>query len=206
MTDCENAIQGQVRGLGDWVLVPCVPTDAMLRAAQSAWLNDPLRSTTTTTITMWAAMLAAAPAPGADDVTTKTELLPLPEGNVAHLIAAQVAENEALRAEVKRLQKVVRPKREDECLTLDDWRVRAYYLEENWSRCSRACAIEQDKREKAEARAKQLAEVLSKILENEASDWKAAEEFGGYVLDDELREEARAALEKEKALFLFRQE
>lgn len=107
MTDCENAIQGQVRGLGDWVLVPCVPTDAMLRAAQSAWLNDPMRSTTTTTITMWASMLAAAPAtpaPGADDVTTKTELLPLPSGNVAHLIAAQVAEIEALRAEVKRLR------------------------------------------------------------------------------------------------------
>jgi len=57
MTDCENAIQGQVRGLGDWVLVPRVPTDAMLRAAQGAWLNDPLRRTTT----MWAAMLAAAP-------------------------------------------------------------------------------------------------------------------------------------------------
>lgn len=57
MADCENAIQGQVRGLGDWVLVPRVPTDAMLRAAQGAWLNDPLRRTTT----MWAAMLAAAP-------------------------------------------------------------------------------------------------------------------------------------------------
>ena|SRR5690606_19686971 len=39
-----------------------------------------------------------------------------------------------------------------------------------------------------------LREALSRILENEASDWKAAEEFGGYVLDDELREEARAAL------------
>ena len=47
------------------------------------------------------------------------------------------------------------------------------------------------------ARAERLAEVLSKILENEASDWKVAEEFGGYVLDDELREEARAALAKE---------
>lgn len=110
MTDCENAIQGQVRGLGDWVLVPCVPTDSMLRAAQSAWLNDPMRSTTTTTITMWAAMLAAAPAapaPGADDVTTKTELLPLPGGNVAHLIATQVAEIEALRAEVAALRKAI---------------------------------------------------------------------------------------------------
>lgn len=72
MTDCTNAIQGQVRGLGDWVLVPRVPTDAMLRAAKSAWLNAPLRSTTT----MWAAMLAAAlatPAPGADDVSIKDD-------------------------------------------------------------------------------------------------------------------------------------
>jgi hypothetical protein len=42
-----------------------------------------------------------------------------------------------------------------------------------------------------------LREVLGRILENEASDWKAAEEFGGYVLDDELREEARAALGQE---------
>lgn len=57
MTDCENVIQEQVRGLGDWVLVPRVPTDAMLRAAQSAWLDDTLRRTTT----MWRAMLAAAP-------------------------------------------------------------------------------------------------------------------------------------------------
>jgi len=39
-----------------------------------------------------------------------------------------------------------------------------------------------------------LREALGRILENEASDYKAAEEFGGYVLDDELREEARAAL------------
>jgi hypothetical protein len=43
-----------------------------------------------------------------------------------------------------------------------------------------------------------LREVLGRILENEASDSKAAEEFGGYVLDDELREEARAALKQEE--------
>ncbi len=42
-----------------------------------------------------------------------------------------------------------------------------------------------------------LRKALGRILENEASDWKAAEEFGGYVLDDELREEARAALGQE---------
>src|SRR5690606_21195099 len=42
-----------------------------------------------------------------------------------------------------------------------------------------------------------LREALGRILENEASDWKFAEEFGGYVLDDELREEARAVLRRE---------
>lgn len=36
-------------------LVPIEPTDAMLKAAQKEWLNDPLRRTTT----MWKAMLAA---------------------------------------------------------------------------------------------------------------------------------------------------
>lgn len=40
-----------------WVKVPRIPTDAMLRAAQRAWLNDPLRRTTS----MWQAMLEAAP-------------------------------------------------------------------------------------------------------------------------------------------------
>lgn len=40
-----------------WKLVPVQPTDAMLRAAQSAWLDDTLRRTTT----MWSAMLYAAP-------------------------------------------------------------------------------------------------------------------------------------------------
>lgn len=41
-----------------------------------------------------------------------------------------------------------------------------------------------------------LRAALVRILENEAPDRKAAEELGGYVLDDELREEARAAIEK----------
>lgn len=36
-------------------LVPIEPTDAMLKAAQKEWLNDPLRRTTT----MWKAVLAA---------------------------------------------------------------------------------------------------------------------------------------------------
>ena len=42
-------------------------------------------------------------------MTTKTDLLPLPSGNVAHLIAAQSAEIEALRAEVEKLQRAVPP-------------------------------------------------------------------------------------------------
>jgi len=91
-------------------------------------------------------------------------LLPLPEGNVARLIAAQDAEIEALRAEVERLREIVRPKREEECMTLDHWRMRAYDLEANWSRCSRACAIEQDKREQAEARAERLREALMELI------------------------------------------
>src|SRR5690606_38232340 len=55
--------------------------------------------------------------------------------------------------------------REDECLTLDHWRMRAYALEANWSRCSHACAIEQTKREQAEARAEALAEALRDVSE-----------------------------------------
>lgn len=41
-----------------------------------------------------------------------------------------------------------------------------------------------------------LRAALGRILENEAPDRKAAEELGGYVLNDELREEARAAIAK----------
>lgn len=42
-----------------WNLVPTRPTDDMLKAAQRAWLADPLRQTST----LWTAMLAAAPQP-----------------------------------------------------------------------------------------------------------------------------------------------
>src|SRR5690606_20464818 len=123
-------------------------------------------------------------APGADDVTAEADLLPLPPlhiapgvepvdyPNVAQAlmdyaranVAPLQAEIEALRAEVERLQEVVRPKREDECLTLDHWRMRAYALEANWARCSHACAIEQTKREQAEAHAERLAEALRGVL------------------------------------------
>ena len=48
-------------------------------------------------------------------------------------------------------------------MTLDHWRMRAYDLEANWSRCSRACADEQTKRIKAEARAERLKEALADI-------------------------------------------
>ena len=47
-------------------------------------------------------------------------------------------------------------------------------------------------------RTEQLAKVLRKILENEAPSQEVAEKYGGYVLDNALRKEARAALEKEK--------
>src|SRR5690606_8278968 len=72
-----------------------------------------------------------------------------------------------LRAEIERLRGNVRPRREDECLTLNHWRMRAYDLERNWARCSHACAVEQAKREQAEALAERLrAEVerLNRIL------------------------------------------
>lgn len=45
------------------------------------------------------------------------------------------------------MQAQLRPKREDECLTLDDWRFRAMDLEANWSRCSQACARVQGERD-----------------------------------------------------------
>ena len=88
-----------------------------------------------------------------------------------------IAEIEALRAEVERLQEIVRPRREDECLTLDHWRMRAYDLEANWSRCSRACAGEQTKREQAEARAERLAEALREAKETMLSQvkWEACD-------------------------------
>jgi hypothetical protein len=93
------------------------------------------------------------------------EMLAL-DAYAAGYAAAQkpAAVDEALRAEVERLQEIVSPKREDECLTLDHWRMRAYDLEENWSRCSHACAGEQTKREQAEARAERLAEALRGLL------------------------------------------
>jgi hypothetical protein len=142
-------------------------------------------------------------------VSAETDLLPLPmpkgdvadggidwtddemqayaRANVAHATAPLQAEIEALRAEVDRLQEIVRPKREDECLTLDHWRMRAYYLEENWSRCSHACAGEQTKREQAEARAERLAEVLNlMVTTHDEGGWPTA----AIVI-------ARAALEQE---------
>ena len=41
-------------------------------------------------------------------MTAKTELSPLPSGNVARLITAQTAEIEALRAEVERLREALK--------------------------------------------------------------------------------------------------
>lgn len=70
------------------------------------------------------------------------------------------AEVGALRAEVERLRAAVRPRRGDECMTLEHWRVRAYNLEASWANASRACALQQDKREQAERLAERLAEAL----------------------------------------------
>ena len=104
-----------------------------------------------------------------------------------------VGQIEALRAEVERLQEAVRPRREDECLTLDHWRIRAYHLEENWSRCSRACAIEQGKREKAEARAAKLESALRLALK-----WAEALPSGEPLHNESTADlaAARAALVK----------
>ena len=158
----------------------------------------------------------AAPAPGADDVTTEADLLPLPEGEASSFGNYKVHDNEAMieyaRANVARNRAVLRA--ENEALREEVERLRtdgasavrwapgsAYWSEvlvELFGPDARKGidALETRWRKELE-RAERLAEVLSKILENEASDWKAAEEFGGYVLDDELREEARAALSKE---------
>lgn len=42
-----------------------------------------------------------------------------------------------------------------------------------------------------------LREALGRILENEAPSQSVAAEYGGYVLDNDLRKEARAALAQE---------
>lgn len=82
LTDAAAILRDLMRGLGDWVLVPRVPTDAMLRAAQGAWLNDPLRRTTT----MWAAMLAAAPQqPAATSETVNVIGMPEFDGLLDHI-------------------------------------------------------------------------------------------------------------------------
>lgn len=138
-------------------------------------------------------------------MTTETDLLPLPEkliygqdyyfpdqmltyahANVARAIAAKDA--------VIAHERWLREQAENRCVAVEDQReaLRAeVVLERNLKADAiHACAL-------ANIRAERLAEVLRRILDNEAPDWKFAEEFGGYVLDDELREEALAALEQE---------
>lgn len=72
---------------------------------------------------------------------------------------------------------------------------------ERWLReqAENRCVAVEDQREALREERDALRKALGRILENEASDWKAAEEFGGYVLYDELREEALAALTKENS-------
>lgn len=43
----------------------------------------------------------------------------------------------------------------------------------------------------------QLRAVLIRVLADEMPDWKAADEFGGYVLDDDVRRVLKAALGEE---------
>lgn len=52
-----------------WKLVPAKPTDAMLGAAQKAWLADPLRRSST----LYAAALAAAPQAPVMDATAERD-------------------------------------------------------------------------------------------------------------------------------------
>mgnify|MGYP001380096543 CR=1 FL=1 len=86
------------------------------------------------------------------------------------------AEIEALRAEV------------------EEWKDVARCASEQQDSLFREARALSERADKLRAERDALRKALSRILENEAPDWKAAEEFGGYVLDDELREEARAAL------------
>lgn len=110
-------------------------------------------------------------------------------------------EIEALRAEVERLRAEVERFRTDGASAARWAPGSAYWsevLKELFGPDARnGIDVLETRWRKELERAERLAEVLSKILENEASDWKVAEEFGGYVLDVELREEARAVLSKE---------
>src|SRR5690554_5477349 len=49
------------------------------------------------------------------------------------------------------------------------------------------------------AESERLRKALGRILENDAPFQSVAAEYGGYVLDNDLRKEARAALEQEEA-------
>jgi hypothetical protein len=42
----------------------------------------------------------------------------------------------------------------------------------------------------------ELLEACKKVLQDEMSDWKAVQEFGGYVLDDDVRDAVKAAVAK----------
>ncbi|EPD35542.1 hypothetical protein [Delftia acidovorans] len=71
--DAENkALRAQLESpaaQAGWKLVPAKPTDAMLGAAQKAWLADPLRRSST----LYAAALAAAPQAPVMDATAERD-------------------------------------------------------------------------------------------------------------------------------------
>lgn len=85
------------------------------------------------------------------------------------------------------------------CSDTDAWRDATpleLQLQEQLAEPEHVSAAQAAEIESLRAEVNELREVLGRILENEAPDWKFREEFGGYVLDDELREAARAALAK----------
>lgn len=92
-------------------------------------------------------------------------------------------QREALRAEVERLNAIVAPKREEECLTLDHWRMRAYDLEANWERSSKTANKEAEDRKSAEQRAERLAEALQDFLDKTTDRIDYSRSSAGTIFD-----------------------
>lgn len=85
-----------------------------------------------------------------------------------------------------------RMKREDDCMTLQDWRIRAMNLEASWANCSQACARIQGQRDEALEMLRSLAMAIERRQSLVGSPaWKQAHET---FLD--AMERARAMLAK----------